>query len=250
MRQIKDIYYTDAKSSECSLDILLPDESIKASNKIFVYFHGGSLKSGDKSDALSFAPFLTSNGIAIASANYRMYPNAKYPEFLTDSAAAVAWICKHIKQYGDYSEIYVGGSSAGGYISMMLCFDKSYLNIHGIDPDSLAGFIHDAGQPTCHFNVLRERNIDSRRIIVDESAPIWHIGTRNIRVPMLFIVSDNDLTNRYEQTMMLLKTLEHFNHDMSKIKSIVLHGSHCHYLGTTDENGINIFGKTVYEFIG
>lgn len=48
-----------------------------------------------------------------------------------------------------------GGSSAGGYISQMLCFDKTWLSKHGIKATDISGFIHDAGQPTCHFNVLR-----------------------------------------------------------------------------------------------
>ncbi|MBQ7821006.1 MAG: alpha/beta hydrolase [Clostridia bacterium] len=249
MKTIENIHYAEPHDNDHALNIYLPDTG-KQTDKVFVYFHGGGLEAGDKNCAGDeFADYLTDRGIAVVSANYRMYPSAKYPEFLVDSAAAVAWVCEHIKEYGDYTEVYVGGSSAGGYISMMLCFDKSYLARHGIDSDKLAGYVHDAGQPTCHFNILRERGIDTRRVIIDESAPFWHIGTRNTCAPMFFIVSDNDMTNRYEQTVMLLKTLEHFEYDASKIGHIVMHGGHCHYIAQKDENGDSVFGKLIYNFI-
>jgi acetyl esterase/lipase len=31
-------------------------------------------------------------GIAVVAANYRMYPDAKFPEFIRDCASAVAWV--------------------------------------------------------------------------------------------------------------------------------------------------------------
>lgn len=48
------------------------------------------------------------------------------PEYTEDAAAAVAWAVKHIAEYGGSpSEIYVGGHSAGGYLTLMLCLDKN-----------------------------------------------------------------------------------------------------------------------------
>ena len=59
----------------------------------------------------------------------------------------------------------------------------------------------DAGQPTAHFNVLKYADVDPRRIIVDETAPLYYVGLESEYPPMRFVVSDNDMTNRYEQTM-------------------------------------------------
>ena len=56
---------------------------------------------------------------------------------------------------------------------MMLCFDKKYLGIHGIKPTDIAGFVHDAGQPTAHFNVLKSRRIDSRQPAFSACNIIW-----------------------------------------------------------------------------
>ena len=47
---------------------------------------------------------------------------------------------------------------------------------------------------------------------------------------MLFIVFTNDLENRYEQTMLMLRTLKHFNYDESKIELKVMDGKHCEYV--------------------
>ncbi|MBQ8267095.1 MAG: hypothetical protein IJZ21_01750 [Clostridia bacterium] len=130
----------------------------------------------------------------------------------------------------------------------MLCFDKAWLSKHGINPTDVAGFIHDAGQPTCHFNVLRERGIDSRRVIIDESAPLYHVGKDEQYPPMLIIVSDNDMQNRYEQTMLLVSSLKHFGHSQ-KVQLKIMNGTHCAYVDAADQNGESVFGKLVTAFI-
>ena len=191
---------------------------------------------------------MVSQGIAVASANYRMYPQHAYPDFLVDAAAATAWVVNHISAYGRPKGIYVGGSSAGGYIAQMLCFDDRWLSQHGIRPADLSGFILDAGQPTCHFNILRERGLDPRRIVVDDSAPLYHIAANKQYPPMLIIVSDNDMENRYEQTMLLVSTLKHFGYS-EQVRLKIMNGTHCSYVGASDETGANVFGTLVTDFI-
>ncbi len=243
MRTIKDISY--GEFTEQMLDIYLPE---KDSFNVFVYFHGGGLESCDKSDFKLFCNYLAENGVAVVSANYRMYPSAHYPDFLCDAAKAVAWVFENIGKYGEAEGIYVGGSSAGGYISQMLCFDESYLAEYDIKPIDIAGFIHDAGQPTCHFNVLRERGLDTRRVIVDESSALYHIDADKNYPPMLIIVSDNDMQNRYEQTILLVSTLKHFGYE-EKVTLKTMNGEHCAYVDKADEQGNSVFGQLIMEYI-
>ena len=243
MKTFFDICYNE--KTEQYLDLYLPETEEFA---VLLYFHGGGLESGDKVGEKIFFEYMVSNGIAVASANYRMYPNAKYPDFLLDAADAVAYIFENIGKYGEINGIYVGGSSAGGYITQMLCFDKTWLSKHGIKPTDISGFIHDAGQSTCHFNVLRERGLDIRRVIVDDSAPMYHIGEDEQYPPMLIIVSDDDMQNRYEQTILLISTLKHFGH-FEKVRLKVMKGTHCAYVGATDQNGESVFGNIVLAFI-
>ena len=131
---------------------------------------------------------------------------------------------------------------------MMLCFDKRWLAPYKLPADAVTAYFHDAGQPTTHFNVLRERGIDSRRVIVDEAAPLYHIGESEAYPTMHFIVSDNDMANRYEQTMLVLGTLKHLGYDMSKVSHQVMHGKHCQYVRELDENGESVFGKLALAF--
>lgn len=250
MKTVTNIFYTPEKHPAQTLDLYLPEGG--GSFPAFVFFHGGGLVKGDKAGntVTVLSEYLTSHGVALISANYRLYPHAHYPDFICDAAAAVAWAIKHMPEYGASGKLFVGGSSAGGYLSMMLCFDKKYLGLYNIAPTSLAGFIHDAGQPTAHFNVLKERGIDTRRVIVDESAPLYHIGVDPEYPPMLFIVSDGDMKNRLEQTQLAISTLKHFEYDESKYKYRLMHGKHTAYTSQLDENGESVYGKMIFEFMG
>ena len=244
MTSYTDIPYSPKGYKECILDVHIPDCD---SFPVFVYFHGGGLEKGDK--VLKAMPeLLTQNGIAVVSANYRMFPDCNYPDFIEDSADCVAWVKNNISKYGSCKGIYVGGSSAGGYLSMMLCFDKRWYEAAGISNEDISGYVHDAGQPTAHFNVLKYNGVDPRRVIVDETSPLYHIGEDKAYPPMLFIVSDNDMRNRYEQTMLTLSTLKHFGHG-EKIELKLMHGKHCAYCGRVDEDGKSTFGKIILEFI-
>lgn len=243
MKTIANICYCE--EHEQYLDLHLPDcESFP----VFVYFHGGGLKAGDKGANTLLYKYLAEHGVAVVTANYRLYPDAHYPDFLLDSAKAVAWTLKNIGIYGKATGIYVGGSSAGGYLSQMLCFDESWLLAHGIEPSAISGYLLDAGQPTCHFSVLSERGLDPRRVIIDETSPLYHIDDRRVYAPMLIIVSDNDMQNRYEQTMLLVSTLKHFGHT-ENVSLRLMHGKHCEHTRAADENGDSVFGKMVIEFI-
>ena len=243
MKILSDLCYCEEHKQY--LDLYLPEcETFP----VFIYFHGGGLVSGDKGTEPVMYKFLADHGVAVVAPNYRLYPKAKYPDFLTDSAKAVAWVFENIHLHGKARGIYVGGSSAGGYISQMLCFDDTWLSKHGIKPTDIAGFVHDAGQPTCHFNVLKERGLDERRIIIDEAAPLYHVDEHSSDVPMLLIVSDDDIENRYEQTMLLAATLKHFGHT-ENVRLKLMHGTHCAYTNAADPDGNSVLGQLVLEWM-
>lgn len=215
---------------------------------LFVYFHGGGLVELNRKNVEVFAKTLAKNGIATASVEYRMYPNAVFPDFIDDCAESLAWLKNNIAKYGECKKIYAGGSSAGGYLSMMLCFDDRYLAKVGMKPTDIAGYVHDAGQPTAHFNVLTYSGTDGKRVIVDERAPMYFVGMAEKYSPMVFVVSDNDMFGRLEQTMLMVKTLNHFGHTDNVFLDIK-HGGHCEYVYKADEDGEGQFGKIVLDFI-
>ncbi len=248
MKVFNDVSYGMTEHPARRMDIMVPDSG--SDFPVFVYYHGGGLEGGDKVWGKDLATYLVPRGVLVVSANYRMYPEAVFPEYLQDAAACAAWVKKHIAEYGgDPEKIFLGGSSAGGYISMMLCYDRKWFAPYNLTTMEFAGWVHDAGQPTAHYNIMRERGLDTRRVIIDESAPIYYIGLEKEYKPQLFIVSDNDMENRPEQTTLTLSTLKHFRYNMDTVKLITMHGGHCAYDGAYDENGDSIFGKMIYEFM-
>lgn len=246
MKRIDNIDYVGRGNPAQLLDLYLPDAE---SFPVFIYFHGGGIEAGHKAGDCFFES-LQEQGIAVISADYRMYPQAIYPEFIRDAASAVAWAKKHMSEYGNITGYFVGGSSAGGYLTQMLCFDKRYLAVHHIDADEIDGYVMDAGQPTVHFNVLRERGIDRRRVVIDEAAPIYHIVAGRDYAPMQVIVSERDIPNRYAQTQLMLSTLEDMGADMTKIDYRYMKGfAHCQYINVQDKDGKYIFAEMIREFI-
>lgn len=246
MRKYLDIPYGTDEMQK--LDLWLPDAE---EFDLYIHLHGGGFERGSRKVGPSFPEYLTKRGVGLASVEYRMYPDAKYPDFIEDAASAAAWVKNNMGGYGKCRRIFLGGSSAGGYLSMMLCFDKRWLQAVGMEPMDIAGFFHDAGQPTAHFNLLKYGGTDPRRIIVDETAPLYHIGADPQYPPMRFIVSDNDMKNRYEQTMLVLSTLKHFEYDQSRISLELRHGTHTHYTrpDMKTAEGESLYGEMIHSFI-
>jgi acetyl esterase/lipase len=59
-------------------------------------------------------------------ADYRLYPQVRYPSFIEDSAHAVAWTLKEVQHYGgDPKRVYLMGHSAGAYNAAMLALDTN-----------------------------------------------------------------------------------------------------------------------------
>ena len=127
---------------------------------MIVWFHGGGLTGGSKSSTgdVALARRFVEKGIAVAQVEYRFSPKVKYPTYLQDAAKAVSWIVAEAPTRGlNPKAIFVGGHSAGGYISAMLALDERLLKGAGVAPGAVAGFIPVSGQMMTHFTVRSER---------------------------------------------------------------------------------------------
>lgn len=226
--------FEDLCYGQGSLDLYLPDTE---SYPIYIYFHGGGLTGGTRRFRRS-AEYLTEHGVAVASADYRLYPNARYPDFVRDCADAIAFVLKKSEASGHITHTVVGGSSAGGWLSQMLYFNPAFLAPFG-GRDMVDGWIFDAGQPTTHFNVLKyDRGFDPRCVLVDEAAPLWYLRENfdPAKAPFIRILSaEHDMVNRREQNVMLYTAMLHFKFPEEKLEMKVYEGyTHCKYCGTEE----------------
>jgi hypothetical protein len=252
-QEIPDLAYSEDGSKFKKIDIFLPDG--KGPWPLFIFFHGGGLEAGDRKDGASKTlRNLAARGIAFASADYRLYPEASFPDFVRDAAEATSFAVHYGEKGNLFNKIYIGGSSAGAYISMMLCFNPEWLEKAGISPKQVNGYVFDAGQPTVHFNVLREHGLDTRRIVIDEAAPFYYLNeqfiARGLRPRLLFIAASNDMPGRLEQNRLFIKTLEQFGYDMGLVCFRLMEGyQHTSYTETPNASGGLLYADMVEEFL-
>lgn len=113
---------------------------------VVVFFYGGSWRTGSRGDYLFVGEALASRGFVAVLADYRLYPEVRFPDFVADSALAVRWARDNATRFGgDPERIVLMGHSAGAYNAAMLAFDASYLCDSGLDRSAIKGFIGLAG---------------------------------------------------------------------------------------------------------
>jgi acetyl esterase/lipase len=113
---------------------------------VVVFFYGGTWRGGERREYRFIGEALASHGIVVIVADYRLYPQVRYPDFLTDCARAVAWAQREAPRYGgDAKRLYLMGYSSGAYNAAMLALDARWLTAAGLAPSALAGWIGIAG---------------------------------------------------------------------------------------------------------
>jgi acetyl esterase/lipase len=135
---------------------------------VVVFFYGGSWNRGDRGDYRFAGEALASRGMVAVLADYRLYPQVRYPDFLRDCAAAVAWVRREASRYdGDTDRLYVMGHSAGGYNAAMLALDARWLAEQGLAPAIFKGWIGLAGP----YEFLPMTNIDAQPVFFHPNYP-------------------------------------------------------------------------------
>src|SRR5580700_3300246 len=116
-----------------TLDVCRPKSTTAA--PVVVFFYGGGWRSGSKRTYRYVAKALARRGYVAVLPDYRVYPPARYPDFLDDGALAVRWAKDNAKRFGgDPQKIFLMGHSAGAYIAAMLAIDATWLRKVGLVP--------------------------------------------------------------------------------------------------------------------
>jgi acetyl esterase/lipase len=179
-RVMTDIAYGDDPRQK--LDLYIPTKP-DAPFPVVVFFFGGSWNSGIRSDYRFVGEALASRGIMVVIADYRLYPQVRYPAFLDDSAQAAKWTLVNAKSHGgDPARIYVMGHSAGAYNAAMLALDPRWMAKAGASNQAFAGLIGLAGP----YDFLPIENPDVRPVFFypdspPDSQPILYVGQTSPR---------------------------------------------------------------------
>ena len=112
-----------------------------------VFFYGGSWQSGSRELYRFVGASLAAQGVVTVIPDYRVHPQARYPDFLEDAARAVRFARDNAERWnGNPRHLILMGHSAGAYNAAMLTYDKRWLNAVGLDPvTDVKGFVGLAG---------------------------------------------------------------------------------------------------------
>lgn len=182
------------------LDVYVPRHALPDA-PVVVFFYGGSWNSGAREDYNFVGEALASRGIVAVVADYRLYPQVRYPLFLQDAARAVAWTKAHIREFsGNPQRLYLMGHSSGGYNAAMLALDGDLLAAAGMSPKDLRGWIGLAGP----YDFLPIENPAVRPVFFwpdspPQSQPINHVS-RDAPPALLIAASEDELVNPTRNT--------------------------------------------------
>lgn len=116
----RDVTYCMADGIPLKMDIFLPVASGKPAPAV-LYVHGGSWIGGDKFEVGFASAELTARGYLVASINYRLAPQYKWPAQIEDAKCAVRYLRANATTLNlDPNRIAAWGSSAGGHLAALL----------------------------------------------------------------------------------------------------------------------------------
>jgi len=114
---LKSVPYASAHPQQ-NLDLYLPEKAT-AKIPLLVWIHGGAWKMGYKK--WIDVAYLTQQGYAIASIDYRFSGDSIFPAQIRDCNAAIYYLWKNAAQYNlDTAKIIIGGGSAGGHLASLI----------------------------------------------------------------------------------------------------------------------------------
>ena len=180
---------------------------------LVVFFYGGSWNRGDRAEYRFVGEALAANGVLAMVADYRLYPEVRYPDFVRDCAAAVAHALARAGAWGaDPRRVLVMGHSAGAYNAAMVALDPRWLGASGHAPSELAGWIGLAG-PYDFLPIKRPevRLAFNHPDVAPDSQPIRHVGQAQ-RPALLIAARRDDFVDPLRNTRQLADALRESGH--------------------------------------
>lgn len=172
--------YNDS-DKEALFDIFYPENTTKTLPTI-VWVHGGGWVAGSKEDVANYMKILASHGYTVASLDYSIAPEKKYPTPLFQVNEAFKYLLMHASElFIDSQRIVLAGDSAGAQIASQVAVivtNATYAQEIGIKPvlkpEQLRGVILACGAYDLNLPDYRGPAADFLRTV------LWsYSGTKN-----------------------------------------------------------------------
>ncbi|MDA0967332.1 MAG: alpha/beta hydrolase [Proteobacteria bacterium] len=124
-----------------TLDIFF-NTGTNTKNTCIYFLYGGRWSDGKKEDFRFVAYRFLKAGYHVAIADYRKFPQAKFPDFIHDAANGLAAVHE---QFEPSTRFVVMGHSSGAQIGAMLSLNPSYTQKAGGNVDMIDRFIGISG---------------------------------------------------------------------------------------------------------
>jgi acetyl esterase/lipase len=121
---LRDVSYGGLRSQ--TMDVYLPAAVDPDSTPIVFYIHGGGWFAGNKEEAPNWASFLSGNGCAVVSINYRLTHTSEnfiLPHQIDDIGAAITLALRQAKDWRvSTTKTAIMGASAGAHLALLYTY--------------------------------------------------------------------------------------------------------------------------------
>lgn len=184
------------------LDLYVPETVERP--PVTLYLHGGGWAVGTRGDhAEHRALALARRGIAVATADYRLVPSARFPAQLDDARAALRWVRERGPGLGlRVDRVGAWGASAGGHLAALLgtatgdAADRADAVVAWAAPTDIIDLARRSGLETRLLSPPREADllgvteIDRTDPRARQASPRWRVHPG--AAPFLFVHGDRD----------------------------------------------------------
>jgi acetyl esterase/lipase len=171
---LKDIPYATVGARTLTLDLHRPAGA--AHPPLLVWVHGGAWRKGDKSSAPSG---FVDRGIAVASLDFRLSTEARFPAMVHDIKGAIRFLRASAETYGYRADrIAIGGDSSGGHLAALVGVTSGSAELEG----TVGGH---ADRPSAVQAVLDYYGATDLTTILDQSTP-FGLDVRRPALDLLF----------------------------------------------------------------
>jgi len=204
---IRDIEYARIGERSLKLDIHLPRG--KARSPMIVWVHGGAWRSGSKSNMPLTK--VVEEGYAIASVDYRLSTDARFPAQIHDIKAAIRFLRGHSGEWRLASKkIVIAGDSAGAHLAALVGVSNGHRE--------LAGEIgNDRSQSSDVQGIISFYGAANLTTILPQSTP----HGLKVRIPALELLLGGQPTNLVELARLASPVFHVDRHDPPLL---LLHG--------------------------